>query len=416
LLINFAILRRWQNNPRAACQLAEEALQLAEGINAASEQHLAQTVLRAAEVDLGEDPKEALADVQRSVDALREISSLAELVPMLALLADIALIGDDEPTAYQALHDALHIADRGVGRQALLAEAVNNARFNALVKRAHIKDFVEARDRLADAELHTTSITDTSDATPPPTYSLRVYALGKDQVERDGALVPDSAYESTRSRELFMHLLFLGPQTWEDVGLYFWKDKSAKQVRNNFQTNVHRTRTALGRNAVIHENGFYMVDPTLDIWCDVFEMEKLIRQARLLSSHTAYTEGLWQSVVDLYQGDFLPSVDSDWADLRRHELREKYFEALIELGGCLLLRDALTDAIGTFQKVLLVDPLREEAHREIMRCYGQRGEVGSVLKQYRQLEDLLAEELGAIPSEETTALMKKLTSHKNLDT
>jgi two-component SAPR family response regulator len=145
-------------------------------------------------------------------------------------------------------------------------------------------------------------------------------------------------------------------------------------------------------------------------------MEKLIRQARLLSSHTAYTEGLWQSVVDLYQGDFLPSVDSDWADLRRHELREKYFEALIELGGCLLLRDALTDAIGTFQKVLLVDPLREEAHREIMRCYGQRGEVGSVLKQYRQLEDLLAEELGAIPSEETTALMKKLTSHKNLDT
>jgi DNA-binding SARP family transcriptional activator len=104
-------------------------------------------------------------------------------------------------------------------------------------------------------------------------------------------------------------------------------------------------------------------------------------------------------------------MDADWIDARRRALQELYFEALVELGGCQRIRNDIVKAISTCEQVLLIDSYREEAHREIMRCYGQRGEVPSVLRQYQHLEALLDEELGVAPSRETTELMIALTSN-----
>ena len=411
LLINFAIQRRWQQDSEAACKLAEEALHLADRVDAVAEKLLADAVLRAAEVELGNDPDLVLHDIQAVADSLREKNALVELVYVMALCADIALLMGNQGKARQTLRDALSIADKGGGRQPLLAEAVNNKRFNRLVESegSQMQDFLLARDNLANVVL--TPDTEPPSTTPAPlTYNLRVHVLGREMFERDGEVVPPSDWESARAREIFLHLLFRGPQSRDQVGLHFWPDKSAKEVRSNFQTNVHRARSALGRNAIIHDNGFYMVDPHLDIWCDAIDMEELVRQARLLSSHTAYAEGLWQAAADLYQGDFLPTMNGDWVDFRRSELQAIYFEALTELGGCMRIRGAYIDAIAVCQQVLLNDPYYEEAHREIMRCHAQRGEIGNVLKQYRQLENALRDELGAAPSKETTTLKDHLTN------
>ncbi|GEM_PF-4953138 len=50
----------------------------------------------------------------------------------------------------------------------------------------------------------------------------------------------------------------------------------------------------------------------------------------------------------------------------------------------------------------------ELAERELMRCLARQGESGGALRRYRELRSLLAAELGAVPSCETTLLYERI--------
>ena len=65
-------------------------------------------------------------------------------------------------------------------------------------------------------------------------------------------------------------------------------------------------------------------------------------------------------------------------------------------------------AAGAYQRALAFDDYLEQAHRELMRCYARQGETGQALRHYQRLGELLAAELGARPSPETTLLYERL--------
>src|SRR5438874_1435341 len=54
------------------------------------------------------------------------------------------------------------------------------------------------------------------------------------------------------------------------------------------------------------------------------------------------------------------------------------------------------------------DPLREEAHYDLMRLYAAAGQPSATLHQYQELERLLRDELGETPSAATRALAEEL--------
>ncbi len=122
----------------------------------------------------------------------------------------------------------------------------------------------------------------------------------------------------------------------------------------------------------------------------------------------ARTEDLWRRAVDLYRGDFLPSFDPNWAIPLRESLREAYIEALIGLGECARARNDLPNAVHAYKRALEEEPYREDIHRSIMSCYAQMGERKLILGHLQSLEELLQEELGVEPSEETLALAQRL--------
>jgi hypothetical protein len=55
-----------------------------------------------------------------------------------------------------------------------------------------------------------------------------------------------------------------------------------------------------------------------------------------------------------------------------------------------------------------MDPLSEEAHRQLLRLYGLAGERGHALAHYRELRVMLGRELGLEPLPETTALYQEI--------
>jgi DNA-binding SARP family transcriptional activator len=225
---------------------------------------------------------------------------------------------------------------------------------------------------------------------------------------RDGKPVPSSEWRAIAARELFLYLLFVGPQSREQISLEFWPDSSTKRVRSNFHTTLYRARQALGENVITFKDDVYLIDPELDVWCDAQELESLAVQARLLSPRDVRTEDLWRRAVSLYRGDFLPSLDAEWVATRRETLREIHLEALIGLGECARARGDFREALGVFRRALGLEPYREDIHRSIMTCYAERGEKQKVLLHLRELQRLFRQELAAEPSLETLALAETL--------
>ena len=65
-------------------------------------------------------------------------------------------------------------------------------------------------------------------------------------------------------------------------------------------------------------------------------------------------------------------------------------------------------AAETYRQAIEKDDVREEAHRELMRCYARLGERSQALRHYQTFEQLIRDELGAPPTAESAAFYERL--------
>ncbi len=235
---------------------------------------------------------------------------------------------------------------------------------------------------------------------------LEIYGFGEGRVVRDGRQISSSAWQAAMAKELFFYILLYGPVERDVAGVVFWPDLPPEKVTNNFHSTLYRVRRALGSDAVVVEDGRYILG--VDYWFDVQEFETLIERARLLPPHDWQAQELWRRAVDLYQGDLLPEVDRAWCVPRREQVRNAYIEALIELARCREAHGAFEEAISWYHQALEVDELREDVHRGIMRAYAEVGRRSDALAQYRDCREILGRELGVEPSRETRNLYQKV--------
>lgn len=410
ILVNASTLRRWQGMLYEAESLAEQALTLARAHDIALETATAQGALWATRAQLG-DVQNAQKMLAQTADTLREQGAGFELVHMLALSAHVALQVSDKAAARQMLDSAVKVSEDGGSLQPLVPEVLHSSLLHKFVQ-----DQERRYPQLSSDVQRLRAIQKKSRAqgdlvacdSPLMTYTLDVVTFGEERIERDGRLVQLSDWRATTARELFFFLLFKGPETREQISLEFWPDSSPDKVRSNFHTTLYRARQAVGENAITFRNNTYLIDPYIDLRCDAYEIQSLVKQARLLSPHDARTEDLCRKAVDLYGGDFLPSFDTEWVLFYRETLREFYLEALIGLGECERARSAHREAIMTFRRALDVDPYREDGHRAIMNCYADLGEKSKIKHHLERLRKLLWEDLAIEPSAETMRLANRL--------
>src|SRR5439155_1013358 len=110
----------------------------------------------------------------------------------------------------------------------------------------------------------------------------------------------------------------------------------------------------------------------------------------------------------LYGGPLLAGYYEEWILPEQQRLAELYLQALRELVAHREEQGLLDQALDHARRAAGVDPLREETHRDLMRLYAATGQPSAALRQYRELERLLAEDLGSAPSPATRVLAQKL--------
>jgi len=111
----------------------------------------------------------------------------------------------------------------------------------------------------------------------------------------------------------------------------------------------------------------------------------------------------------LYTGDLLPmDLYAAWTQAPRDHLRQLYVDVLLALAQDYQSRGDLAAAAETYRTALDKDATLEIAHRGLMAIFAQQGQRDRALKQYGVCLDVLADELGVAPSQETRALYDRI--------
>lgn len=98
----------------------------------------------------------------------------------------------------------------------------------------------------------------------------------------------------------------------------------------------------------------------------------------------------------------------DWLVEHQDRVRAVWADAMQALGQQLAAAGRAGDAAEAVAALLARDPLREAAHRELMRAYAAQGEPARALRHFEELTSLLRREVGVAPARETTALAATL--------
>ena len=107
-------------------------------------------------------------------------------------------------------------------------------------------------------------------------------------------------------------------------------------------------------------------------------------------------------------GDLLPGWYDDWVLLERERLRQLRMQALEAVAARLAVLDRHCDALEAAYAAVRAEPLRESAHRTVVRVHLAEGNAAEAIRAYELFRTMLADELGVTPTEQMTRLVRHI--------
>jgi DNA-binding SARP family transcriptional activator len=253
-----------------------------------------------------------------------------------------------------------------------------------------------------------------------PGYQLRIYTLGGFQVWRGAQLVPAHGWRREKTRQLLQLLITYrhSPLDREQILEHLWPGADPEVTGRNFKVVLNTLFNVLepGRTPgsdsayILREGSVYGLRPEADVWIDAAIFSENLQQADTLKdkqSEKAFE--LLEEAVLLYQGEYLPDARyEDWAAGEREHLVSQFLRAADRLCELYLAKKQLDETIDLCQRILTLDNCWERAYRHLMIAHSRLGDHGQIARTYQRCKQLLDQELGVSPSEETESLYQAL--------
>ena len=258
----------------------------------------------------------------------------------------------------------------------------------------------------------------------PHMARLKLYLLGRFQATLDES--PLAGLRSGKSRALLAYLAGEAGRPHQRLALatLLWGEHPEEAARLSLRVALSSLRDVLasldlGQGhppllEITHQSVQLNLDPEL-CWVDAGQFD-----ARLAAcaghAHSAVARcpaciRRLTEAVALYRGDFvtdLAAVDGpafeEWRLLCQERYHRQATHALEQIAQYDLSLNAYAEAQRYARRLLALEPWHETAHRQLMRALALDGQRSAALLQYEACRRALADELGAEPEPETTAL------------
>jgi DNA-binding SARP family transcriptional activator/predicted ATPase len=224
----------------------------------------------------------------------------------------------------------------------------------------------------------------------------------------------------TRRTEALLVYLIRNRQTHaRDVLAYlFWDDLPQSKAQGNLRVLLANLRKELAPYIIITRQTVAFNAQSAHR-LDVDGLETVLAAAReeidrtgAIARMTATTLG---EALLVYQGELLPGFFlrggqgfEEWLATEREWLWTRVVEALDDLATEHLQQGDYRAGIAQAQRLVNLDPLREEGHQLLMQLWAAEGQLSAALAQYDRCVEILARELNVPPHPFTTELSKRM--------
>ena len=251
--------------------------------------------------------------------------------------------------------------------------------------------------------------------------ALNLFLLGPPRVERDGAPI---AVDTRKAIALLAYLAVTRqPHTRDTLAGLLWPDYDQAHARATLRRTLSALHKALGDEWLDIGREMIGLNRRAGLQVDLDTFRSRVAECR---THGHPASAVCPSCLTplaeaaaLYRDDFLagfsvresPSFE-DWQFFQSQSLRRELAGVLERLTQCQSALAEYEAAIAYARRWLALDRLHEPAYRALMRLYAWAGRRGAALRQYRECVQVLDQELGVAPLEETTRLYEAIKANQ----
>lgn len=225
--------------------------------------------------------------------------------------------------------------------------------------------------------------------------------------------------EDTRSRKMWLllaRLIYCRDRhiSQEELINLLWEDEQGiVNPTSALKTTMHRLRAQLDTlgvpaELILRKGGTYVWNPEVPMHCDTDAFESLCLAVQRAEDDEEKLSFAMQALT-LYQGDFLPRLSMEsWVVPISAWFHNQYLEIVEAALALLEERGRFEDVIQISQKALSLEPYSESLYCHLMKGYSASNQQETIIAAYENLNQLLMENFGILPSEETRKLYHKL--------
>ena len=202
-------------------------------------------------------------------------------------------------------------------------------------------------------------------------------------------------------QRLVAHLGLVRQPARAAVAGQLWPDVPEEQAHASLRSALWRLRRAAPGLVSMSGGGLSLAQ---DVRVDVRETGRWAQ--RVLDPRGAVPDAV-PGDAEL-RGELLPGWYDDWVVLERERLRQLCTYALEALADKLARVGRYGEAVQAAHCAVRVEPLRETAHRTLVRIHLAEGNPGEAVRVYESFRAVLAAELGVSPSPRMEALIARV--------
>lgn len=237
-------------------------------------------------------------------------------------------------------------------------------------------------------------------------------ALGDFALEARGRTAPSTGKAARRPLELLKFIAVSGRRSVPAAQAIaaLWPDLEGDQAKSAFNVALHRLRKVLGDDDAIALSEGRLTLAEGRFWIDVHAFERYCSVAEAESA-TKPTSAIAaaQSALAIYRGPLLSDEEEQpWWLVQRASLAEKHTRVATLLGRHWMAAGEPERARAVFEKAIDLDPMAEEAYRQLMLVLLAMGLQAEALKVYRRCREMLTVALGMTPSADTERVYREI--------
>ena len=221
---------------------------------------------------------------------------------------------------------------------------------------------------------------------------IEVKAFGQTRIYLEGNPILNTAWGTTKAREMFLYLLHRGgPVSKNEVIEALWPQVSTSKSNSNFHSTLHRMKSALRPDCVEVDGEHYQLNPTWEYALDLRNFRDTLLHAESLAPNNPERARYMTQATESYKVPVLEDLGSAWCNQLRTDLESVFWKAITELSDNQKDAGDTRGSIAILEKALEIDEYQEDIYQKIIDLYIEAGDSAAASRTRRRRASLFGE-------------------------